>query len=57
MVKLEECPACHNKGLKIEMRKGYKLVTSGRPLNDYPCITTCAVCKRRIKYDIVKDEE
>lgn len=50
------CPACQNKGLKIEVNNGYKVVTSGRALSDFPMVTKCSVCKRTIKYDVVKDE-
>lgn len=52
-----ECPVCKNDGLKIEINKGYKVVTSGRALSDFPMVARCAVCKRTIKYDVVKDEE
>lgn len=55
-MKITECPVCKNKGLKIELNKGYKIVTSGRALGDFPMVTRCGVCKRAIKYDIVKDE-
>lgn len=56
MLKVWECPACHNKGLKVDINNGFKLVASGRPMKDYPCVCVCSVCKRRIKYDVVKDE-
>lgn len=56
MVKIWECPACHNAGLKIEVKNGYKVVTSGKPLSEFPCMTLCKVCKRKIKYDVIKEE-
>lgn len=52
-----KCPACQNRGLRIDINNGYKVVTSGRPMKDFPCVTTCTVCKRKIKYDVIKDEE
>mgnify|MGYP006932841665 CR=1 FL=1 len=57
MVKIYECPACHNKGIKVETNKGYKVVTTGRPMKDFPSVVVCEVCKRKIKYDTVKDED
>ncbi len=50
-----ECPTCNNKGLKIEINKGYKVVTSGRKLSDFPMVTKCCVCKRSIRYDVVEE--
>ncbi len=52
-----ECPTCNNKGLKIEINKGYKVITSGRKLSEFPMTTKCSVCKRSIKYDVVKDDK
>lgn len=56
MVKCYDCPACHNKGIKVEVNKGHKVVTTGRPMKDFPSIVLCTVCKRKIKYDVVKEE-
>ena len=55
MVRIYECPTCGNKGLKIDTEKGYKAITAGKP-KDLPCSILCKVCKRKIKYAIVKDE-
>lgn len=57
MLKRLECPVCSNKGLKIELKDGEKIITSGKPLKDYNCVAFCSVCKRKIKYDIVKEEK
>jgi hypothetical protein len=57
MVKNYECPACRNKGINVEVNKGYKVVTTGRPMKDFPSVVLCAVCKRKIKYDVVKDDK
>lgn len=57
MQEIVRCPACQNKGLRIEINNGYKVVTSGRPLGDFPMVTKCSVCKRTIKYDVVKEVE
>lgn len=51
-----QCPTCENKGLKIEINNGYKVVTTGRPLSQFPMATKCSICKRIIKYDVVKNE-
>lgn len=56
MQEIVRCPACQNKGLKIEINNGYKVVTTGRALSDFPMITKCSVCKRTIKYDVVKED-
>lgn len=56
MIKIVECPRCGNKGLKIDINKGFHVVTTGRPLKDFPSNVMCKVCKRVIKYDVVKDE-
>ena len=56
MVKIIECPRCNNKGLRIEVEKGCKVVTTGRPLKDFPSNIMCKVCKRIIKYDVVKED-
>ena len=57
MVKIYECPACCNKGIKVEVNNGYKVVTTGRPMKDFPSVVACIVCKRKIKYDVVKDDD
>lgn len=57
MVKICECPACNNNGLKIEINSGYRVVTTGRPMKDFPSVVLCTVCKRKIKYDVVKIEK
>jgi hypothetical protein len=54
MLKIFECPACGNKGLKVEINEGYRVVTTGRPMKEFPSIVLCLVCKRKIKYDVVK---
>lgn len=51
-----DCPACGNKGIKVDINKGYRVVTTGRPMKDFPSVVLCTVCKRKIKYDVVKDE-
>lgn len=56
MVSYCDCPACGNKGIKVEINKGYKVVTTGRPMREFPSVVLCTVCKRKIKYDVVKDE-
>jgi hypothetical protein len=56
VVKIVECPRCNNKGLKIDINKGYKVVATGRPLKDFPSNIMCTVCKRIIKYDVVKED-
>lgn len=55
MQEIVRCPACQNKGLRIEINNGYRVVTSGRALSDFPMQTKCTVCKRSIKYDVVKE--
>lgn len=57
MLKAIECPRCGNKGLKIDINNGYRVVTTGRPLKEFPSNVVCTVCKRVIKYDVVKDEK
>lgn len=57
MVKICECPACGNKGVKVEINSGYHVITTGRPLKEFPSVVLCTVCKRKIKYDVVKDEK
>ena len=57
MVKIIECPACNNKGLKIEVNNGYRVITTGRPMKEYPLSITCTVCKRKIKYAVEKAEQ
>lgn len=56
MVKIYECPACRNKGIKVDINKGYRAITTGRPMKDFPSVVLCTVCKRKIKYDVVKEE-
>lgn len=56
MVKTYECPACGNKGLKIDINKGFRVVTTGRPMKDFPSVVLCSICKRKIKYDVVREE-
>ena len=56
MVKQYDCPACGNKGLKVDINKGYKVVTTGRPMRNFPSVVLCTVCKRKIKYDVIKEE-
>lgn len=56
MVKICECPACCNKGIKVDINKGYRVATTGRPMRDFPSVVVCSVCKRKIKYDVVKDD-
>lgn len=56
MVKYYDCPACCNKGIKVDINKGYKVVTTGRPMKDFPSVVVCSVCKRKIKYDVIKDD-
>lgn len=56
MIITVECPSCQNKGLKIDINSDEKVVTSGRKLGDLPMKVRCKVCKRTIKYDVVKKE-
>ena len=56
MVKCFDCPACSYKGIKVDINKGYRVVTTGRPMKDFPSVVLCTVCKRKIKYDVVKEE-
>lgn len=55
MVKCFQCPACSNKGIYVDVNRGYKVVTTGRPMKEFPSVVLCTVCKRKIKYDVVKD--
>ena len=57
MVKTYTCPACGNKGINVEINTGYKVVTTGRPMKDFPSVVLCTVCKRKIKYDVIRVEE
>lgn len=57
MLKSFDCPRCGNKGLKIDINKGFKVITTGKPLREFPSNVICSVCKRVIKYDVVKEEE
>lgn len=57
MVKHYDCPACGNKGLKLDINNGYRVVTTGRPMKEFPSLVLCLVCKRKIKYDVVKEEK
>lgn len=57
MVKVCDCPACGNKGIKVDINTGYKIITTGRPMRDFPSVVLCTVCKRKIKYDVIKDEK
>ncbi len=50
-----ECPVCYNNGLLIELNNGCRIVTSGKPLKEYPCVCVCKICKRKIRYEVVKD--
>lgn len=54
MLNFYECPACGNKGLKIDIADGFKIVTTGKPIREMQCAIMCSVCKRKIKYDVVK---
>lgn len=56
MIKSIECPICNKGKLQINISHGYKVVTSGH-LKDLPCIAYCKNCNRKIKYNVVKDEE
>lgn len=56
MVKKYECPICEKKGLEIDITNGYKVVFSGK-MSELPCRIYCKVCRRLIKYKVVKDEE
>jgi hypothetical protein len=58
MQKIVECPACHKKGLKVDIGKEYEVVTTGEErLRDLPCICVCSVCNRKIRYKVVKKED
>lgn len=52
-----ECPCCMNKGLNVELDAGKRLVTTGHKLSEYPFVTICKVCKRKIRYDVISDSE
>lgn len=53
MEKNYECPACNNLGLKVEVPEEKKVLTTGKPLKELPCVVLCSVCKRKIRYEVV----
>ena len=56
MQKIVDCPLCNGGKLKIEISRGYKIVTSGA-MSELPCIAFCKNCNRKVKYKVVKEEE
>jgi hypothetical protein len=56
MVKIIDCPLCNGGKLKIDISHGYKVVTNGA-LSKLPCIVVCKTCNRKVKYNVVKEEE
>ena len=57
MVKIIDCPLCNGGKLKIDIfSNSYKIVTSGA-LSELPCVVVCKTCNRRVKYNIVKDND
>ncbi len=57
MQKIVECPICFGKGLHIELKNGYRVVASGRRISEYPLVAVCRICKRKIKYDVAKEDK
>lgn len=58
MVKYIECPACHKRAVRVDISsENYQAVTSGRPLSEFPCMSRCQNCFRRIKYAVEKVEK
>lgn len=53
MVKIYECPTCNNLGLKVDLPEGKRIVTTGKPIKELPCVVLCSVCKRKIRYEVV----
>lgn len=56
MLHIMRCPVCRHKGIRVETNTGFKPVASGRKISEYPMKTYCTVCRREIKYDVVKDD-
>jgi hypothetical protein len=50
-----DCPLCNGGKLFIEVKSGYKVVTTGK-MKDLPCKVFCKNCNRFIKYAFVKKE-
>jgi hypothetical protein len=44
-------------GLEIAVANGYDIITTGKPLSELPLKVYCNVCKRVIKYDVVKGDK
>lgn len=56
MVKVIECPLCNGGKLKVDISRGYKIVTNGA-MSELPCIVHCKNCNRNVKYKVVKEEQ
>lgn len=58
MIKYEKCPACHKRGIRVEVpNDDFEILTSGRPLSEMPCQVRCEVCLRRIKFAVEKKKD
>ena len=55
MVQMIDCPLCNGGKLKIDISRGYKVVTNGA-MSELPCIAVCKTCNRKVKYKVVKED-
>lgn len=53
MIREIDCPLCNGGKLKINISNGYDIITSGK-LSELPYVCVCRNCKRKVKYDLVK---
>ena len=52
-----ECPCCLNEGLHIDVSRGFEVICTGKRLSEYPFVAVCHICKRKVKYDIKREEK
>lgn len=56
MVEIIDCPICSEGKLKIEIAKGYKIITDG-VISKLPCKKHCKSCNRDIRYIVVREQD
>ena len=56
MLQKIKCPTCNGGELKIEVPKGFVVITDGA-ISKMPFKKICKNCNRAIKYIVVKEED
>lgn len=51
-----DCPLCNGGQLQLDIAKGYKIITDGRP-SKLPLKKKCKLCNRIVKYTVVREED